>query len=145
MVEADGETMHVMDWGPADGRTVVLVHGNPTWGFLWRKVVAAIRVRPGGDKLRLVAPDLIGLGLSSKPCGEAHTLERHGAWLGAVIDKVASGPLVLVAQDWGGPIGLLAMKSRRARLRGLVLGNTAVSPPAAKFKPTLFHRLSQLP
>ena len=145
MIDARGETMHVMEWGPPDGKTVVLVHGNPTWGFLWRKVVAAIRARPGGDRLRLVVPDLVGLGLSSKPRGEAHTIEHHAAWLGDVIDKVAAGPLVLVAQDWGAPIGMLAMKPRLARLRGLVLGNTAFSPPAPTFKPTLFHRLSQLP
>ncbi|HEX5061993.1 MAG TPA: alpha/beta fold hydrolase [Kofleriaceae bacterium] len=145
MVDANGETVHVMEWGPADGHTVLLVHGNPTWSFLWRKVVSAIRARPGGDRLRLVAPDLVGLGLSSKPAGQAHTLEHHAAWLGAVIDQVARGPLVLAAQDWGGPIGLLAMHSRRDRLRGIVLGNTAVSPPAPKFKPTLFHRLAQLP
>jgi len=145
MVDAGGETVHVMEWGPADGHTVLLVHGNPTWSFLWRKVVGAIRARPGGDRLRLVAPDLVGLGLSSKPAGQAHTLEHHAAWLGAVIDQVARGPLVLAAQDWGGPIGLLAMRARRDRLRGVVLGNTAVSPPAPKFKPTLFHRLAQLP
>ena len=145
MVDAVGETVHVMEWGPPDGHTVLMLHGNPTWSFLWRKVVAAIRARPGGDKLRLVAPDLVGLGLSSKPRGDAHTLEHHAEWLGAVIDRVAPGALVLVAQDWGGPIGMLAMASRRARLRGIVLGNTAVSPPAKKFKPTLFHRLARLP
>ncbi len=145
MVAADGERVHVMEWGPADGHTVLLVHGNPTWSFLWRKVVAEIRKRPGGDALRLVAPDLVGLGLSSKPRGEAHNLEQHAAWLGAVIDQVAPGPLVLAAQDWGAAIGLLAMRTRRERLRGLVLGNTAFSPPAPTFKPTLFHRLSQLP
>jgi len=146
LLDVDGQRMHVMEWGPSDGRVVLLLHGNPTWGFLWRKVVAAIRARPGGDALRLIAPDLIGLGLSSKPRGEAHTLEHHAAWLGAAIDELAAGkPLVLVAQDWGGPIGLVAMSARRERLRGIVLGNTAVSPPAPTFKPTLFHRLAQTP
>ena len=137
--------MHVLEWGPADGPAILLQHGNPTWSFLWRKVVAAIRARPGGDQLRLVAPDLIGLGLSSKPKLAAHTLAQHAAWLGAVIDKIIPGPLVVVAQDWGGPISLVAMSTRRDRLRGIVLGNTGVSPPAPTFKPTLFHRLSQLP
>ncbi len=137
--------MHVLEWGPADGPAILLQHGNPTWGFLWRKVVAAIRARPGGDQLRLIAPDLIGLGLSSKPAFEAHTLAQHASWLGAVLDKIAPGPLVVAAQDWGGPISLVAMSTRRDRLRGIVLGNTGVSPPAPSFKPTLFHRLSQLP
>lgn len=140
---ADGEQVHVMEWGPRDGRAIVLVHGNPTWGFLWRKVVAAVVAR--APALRLIVPDLVGLGLSSRPAAAAHTLGNHGRWLGAVIDKLAPGPLVLVAQDWGGPIGLRAMADREARLVGLVLGNTAVGPPAATFKPTLFHRLARAP
>jgi haloalkane dehalogenase len=145
LVEVNGERMHVMEWGPADGKTVVLAHGNPTWGFLWRKVVAALRARPGGEALRLVVPDLVGLGLSSKPSGDAHTLAHHAVWFGALLDRVAPGPLVLAAQDWGAPISLCAMSTRRERLRGLVIGNTAVSPPAPKFKSTLFHRLARLP
>ena len=145
-VEAGGGRMHALVWGPDDGHTIVLVHGNPTWSFLWRKVVAELRAQPGGDRLRLVAPDLVGLGCSSKPREmKAHTLANHGAWLGQVIDRLAPGPLVLVAQDWGGPIGLRAMVDRASRLRGMVLGNTAVGPPAATFKPTAFHRLSQMP
>lgn len=145
LFDVGDQRMHVMQWGPPDGRTVLLLHGNPTWSFLWRKVVAQIRSRAGGEQLRLIAPDLVGLGLSSKPAAAAHTLEHHAAWLGELIDRIAPGPLVLVAQDWGGPIGLAAMARRRDRLRGLVLGNTAVSPPAASFRPALFHRLARLP
>ncbi|HTR53243.1 MAG TPA: alpha/beta fold hydrolase [Kofleriaceae bacterium] len=144
-VETRGERVHALVWGPDIGRTVVLVHGNPTWGFLWRKVVAALRARPGGDGLRLVVPDLVGLGRSSRPPAAAHTLAHHGEWLGDAIDRLAPGPLVLVAQDWGGPIGLRALADRASRLRGLVLGNTAVGPPAPGFRPTLFHRLSRAP
>ena len=135
--------MHVLEWGPESGRTVVLVHGNPTWGFLWRKVVAELRERE--PSLRLIVPDLVGLGLSSKPEMRAHTLAHHSRWLGALLDEVSPGPIVIAAQDWGGPISLHAMASRISRLRGIVLGNTAVGPPHARFKPTLFHRLSQLP
>jgi cis-3-alkyl-4-acyloxetan-2-one decarboxylase len=145
LIDVADQRMHVMEWGPAGGKTVLLLHGNPTWSFLWRKVVAAIRARPDGEQLRLIAPDLVGLGLSSKPPAAAHSIEHHAAWLGELIDRIAPGPLVLVAQDWGGPIGLYAMDARRDRLRGLVLGNTAVSPPAATFKPSLFHRLARLP
>ena len=142
-VRTGGEHMHVMEWGPRDGRAVVLVHGNPTWGFLWRKVVAAVLARD--PSLRLIVPDLVGLGLSSRPEASAHTLANHGRWLGTALDELCPGPLMLVAQDWGGAIGLRAMADRAARLRGLVLANTAVGPPAPSFKPTLFHRLSQLP
>jgi haloalkane dehalogenase len=142
-VRSGGESLHVMEWGPRDGRAIVLVHGNPTWGFLWREVVRAVLARE--PSLRLIVPDLVGLGLSSRPAAAAHTLGNHGRWLGGALDEIAPGPVVLVAQDWGGPIGLRAMADRAARLRGIVLGNTAVGPPAASFRPTLFHRLSQLP
>jgi cis-3-alkyl-4-acyloxetan-2-one decarboxylase len=144
-LDVGGERMHVAEWGPADGHTIVLVHGNPTWGFLWRKVIAAIQQQPAGRGLRLVVPDLIGLGLSSKPEASAHSLVAHGGWLGSALDALVPGPLVLAVQDWGAPIALTAMTKRRARLRGLVVGNTSVSPPREGFKPTLFHRLSQLP
>lgn len=135
--------MHVLEWGPTTGKAVVLLHGNPTWGYLWRKVVAELLARD--PSLHLIVPDLIGLGLSSKPNMPAHSLVNHGRWFGAMLDEVAPGPLVLAAQDWGGPIGLHAMASRMPRLRGIVLGNTSIGPPHAKFKPTLFHRLAQLP
>lgn len=134
--------MHVAEWGPVDGKPVLLVHGNPTWSFLWRKVIAAVLAK--NPRLRLIAPDLVGLGLSSKPDASAHTIENHSKWLGRIIDRT-EGKLIVVAQDWGGPISLHAMSSRRERLAGLVLGNTAVSPPREGFKPTLFHRLAQLP
>jgi len=136
--------MYVMEWGPPDGRPVVLVHGNPTWGFLWRRVVAAAQAR-GGEALRLIAPDLVGLGWSSRPAASEHTLLHHSAWLGALLDQIAPGPLAIAAQDWGGPIALHAMSSRADRLRALVLANTAVGPPAPNFRPTAFHRLAHAP
>ncbi|MEP6863850.1 MAG: alpha/beta fold hydrolase [Deltaproteobacteria bacterium] len=139
-VETRGERVHAMTFGPDSGHTIVMLHGNPTWGFLWRKVIAAL---PAG--FRIVVPDLVGLGRSSRPPASAHTLEHHAAWIGDAIDQLAPGPLVLVAQDWGGAIGMLAMADRLPRLRGIVFGNTAVSPPRAGFKPTLFHRLARLP
>ena len=142
-----GVAMHVQEWGPPDGRVVLLVHGNPTWSFLWRKVIAELRGHAAGAALRLIAPDLVGLGFSSKPRDlGVHAIAQHGAWLGAVLDQLAPGqPMVLCAQDWGGAIGLDTFLARAAQLRGVVLGNTAVSPPAPDFKPTLFHRLSQVP
>ncbi len=132
--------MHVMEWG--QGRPVLLLHGNPTWGFLYRKVVRALRDEP----LRLIVPDLVGLGFSDKPRDPAvHQLEAHARWLGALLDGLRPDGLVAVLQDWGGPIGLCALADRPAALRGLVLLNTVVGPPRAGFRPTLFHRLARVP
>ena len=147
--EETGETprrMHVMAAGPEGAPAVLLLHGNPTWGFLYRKVAAAL----AGERMRLVMPDLIGLGFSDKPRRmAAHTLENHGRWLGALLDGLAEMEgierLVFVGQDWGGPIGLRALADRPERLAGLVLMNTAAGPPSPDFRPTRFHRFSQMP
>ena len=76
--------MHAMVWGSAP-HTIVMVHGNPTWGFLWRRVIEEL-----GDRYRIVVPDLIGLGRSSKPAASAHTLEHHAAWL---VERIAAVPV----------------------------------------------------
>jgi haloalkane dehalogenase len=132
--------LHVMEQGA--GRPVLLLHGNPTWGFLWRKVAAAL----AGEPLRLIMPDLVGLGLSDKPRDPRwHTLERHADALGGLVDALDLEGLILVAQDWGGPIGLRALADRRHRLAGLVLCNTVVGPPRPGFRPTAFHRFAATP
>lgn len=140
MVDVGGVRMHVAEWG--SGPTVVMLHGNPSWGFLWRKVVAEL----AGEGLRLVVPDLVGLGLSDKPHdAEAHSLAAHGTWFGRMLDEIAPGDVTLVGQDWGGPIALYAASERMARVKGLVLGNTVVGPPRPGFKPTAFHRFARMP
>jgi haloalkane dehalogenase len=141
LVPAGGLRFHVMEAG--DGPAVVFLHGNPTWGYLWRRVAA----RLAGAPLRLVIPDLPGLGLSEKPRDPAfHTLERHARAVGALLDAAApAGPLVLVVHDWGGPIGLGALADRPGRLAGLVVTNTGVSPPRPGARPTTFHRFANLP
>jgi cis-3-alkyl-4-acyloxetan-2-one decarboxylase len=138
----DGLRMHVMEQGA--GRPVLLLHGNPTWGFLWRKVARAL----AGEPLRLVMPDLIGLGLSDKPRDPSlHTLENHGRWLGRALDTLGLDDLVFVAQDWGGPIGLraLAEHPRARRVAAMVLANTVIGPPRPGFKATSFHRFARMP
>ena len=140
LVEVGGYRMHVMEWGA--GRPVLLLHGNPTWGFFYRKVVAALR----GEPLRLVVPDLVGLGFSDKPRqGSEHRLESHARWLGALLDGLGLEGLVFVGQDWGGPIGLRALAERPGLAKGLVVLNTGVGPPRPGFRPTLFHRLARVP
>jgi haloalkane dehalogenase len=140
--------MHVMEHhsqasaGEGYRRPVLMVHGNPTWGFLYRKVVAEL---PPG-RFRIVLPDLIGLGFSDKPRDPgAHRLDNHTRWLGALIDALDLHNILLVVQDWGGPIGLGAFVGREDRLTGLVVLNTVIGPPRPGFRPTRFHRFARLP
>src|SRR5512133_2039192 len=140
LVALGGLRLPVMETGR--GPTVVLLHGNPTWGFLWRKVVREL----ARDRLRIVLPDLAGLGLSDKPREAAfHTLENHAKLVGRLLDAVAPEPFVLGVHDWGGPIGLVAMAERAGRLAGLVVTNTGVGPPREGTRPTAFHRFANLP
>jgi cis-3-alkyl-4-acyloxetan-2-one decarboxylase len=136
----DGVRMCVSEIG--EGRPVLLMHGNPTWSFLYRRVAAAL----AGDRLRLVMPDLVGLGLSDKPRDPAvHSIEQHARWLGALLDELRLGPMVLVVHDWGGPTAMRAMVDRREDLAGLVVLNTVLSPPPSDFRPTAFHRFARMP
>jgi cis-3-alkyl-4-acyloxetan-2-one decarboxylase len=139
-VRVGGHALHVMEHG--EGLPVLMVHGNPSWGFLWRKVALAL----GGAPLRLVMPDLLGLGLSDKPTDPAvHTLEKHSELIGGVVDALGLDRLILVVQDWGGAIGGHAMASRAERVRGLVVLNTVLGSPRVGFRPTSFHRFARLP
>ncbi|WP_242355144.1 alpha/beta fold hydrolase [Anaeromyxobacter sp. SG64] len=142
VVVAGGLALHVMEAGPAGAPAVVLLHGNPTWSFLWREVAHGLRDAP----LRLVMPDLPGLGLSEKPRDPRfHTLENHARVMGAFLDAVVPGRFVLAVHDWGGPIGLAALADRPGRLAGLVVTNTGVGPPRPGSRKTAFHRLANLP
>ena len=143
MVDADGVNVHVAEWG--EGRPVLMLHGNPSWGFLYRKVVAELLVA-SGEPVRLVVPDLVGLGLSDKPRDASlHTLVNHARWIGNMIDRLELDDFVWVGQDWGGPIGLAALEHRLDRVRAMVLLNTVISPPRSGYKPTAFHRFARLP
>jgi haloalkane dehalogenase len=140
LVDVGGLRLHVMEAG--EGAPVVLLHGNPTWGYLWRKVAARLASAP----LRLVMPDLAGLGLSDKPRDPRfHTVENHARILGALLDAIVRGPLVLVLHDWGGPLGLAALADRPGRLAGLVATNTLVGPPRPGFRPSRFHVFANRP
>jgi haloalkane dehalogenase len=140
LVRVGGYRLHVMEAG--EGRPVLMLHGNPSWGFLYRKVATAL----APDRVRVIMPDLLGLGFSDKPAdASVHTLEHHAELMGRLIDGLALDDFVLVAQDWGGPIGLRALADRPGRAAGLVILNTVVGPPRPGFRPTFFHRLATMP
>ena len=139
IVEISGRQFHVMEVG--SGIPVLALHGNPTWSFLYRRVMQRLLGRP----VRLITPDLLGLGFSERIPASDHQLALHGQSIGSLIDALDLNGFILVGQDWGGPIGLSAVASRQHRLAGLVILNTVIGPPKASFRPTAFHRFSRLP
>lgn len=137
MVEIeDGLKMHVMEQG--EGRPVVLFHGNPTWGYLYRKVAAELADEP----LRLIMPDLVGLGLSDRPpSADDHTLRNHSRWMASLLGQLDISDAVVVVQDWGGPVGLHSVMQHEGLMTGLVVMNTSIDAPKPGFKGTTFHRV----
>ncbi|MEA2601824.1 MAG: cis-3-alkyl-4-acyloxetan-2-one decarboxylase [Acidobacteriota bacterium] len=134
-----GRRIHLIDEGDPAGRPVLMLHGNPTWSFLWRQVIALL---PG---FRCVAPDLLGLGLSDRlPRIADHTVDRHGAAMAEVVEALDLRGVILVGQDWGGPIAAQVGARMPERIAGLVLANTAVTLPTHP-KGTLFHRFARVP
>ncbi|PCJ18646.1 MAG: haloalkane dehalogenase [Gammaproteobacteria bacterium] len=133
-------TLHFIDEG--SGPPILLLHGNPTWSFLWRKIIPQL-VNSG---YRVIAPDLFGLGLSEKPnYKSAHTLIRHANHIGALIRHLDLQNLTIVGQDWGGPIVGLAAAMNPQRIHGAVFSNTAIRAIRKKPRITPFHRLSHWP
>jgi cis-3-alkyl-4-acyloxetan-2-one decarboxylase len=131
--------VHFVDEGDRDAPAVVMLHGNPTWCLLWRKVIAAL------PRCRCIAPDLLGLGFSSVlPAIADHSIDRHADALVELLDALALPRYVLVGQDWGGPIATAIGVRRPERVAGVVLANTAVVVPARP-RGTAFHRFARMP
>lgn len=104
--------------------SALFVHGNPTWSFYWRNLMLGLR-----DRLRCVAVDHVGCGLSDKPQSYDYTLRQHTQNLIELIDRLDLRNVTLVAHDWGGAIGLGAAVARPDRFKRLVLMNTGAFPP----------------
>ncbi len=120
---AGGVRMHYLDEGPGGAETVLLLHGQPTWSYLYRTVVARLAARG----LRAVAPDLVGFGRSDKPLARsAHSVHAHVDWIGQFADAVGLAGVTLVVQDWGGPFGLALLETRPGLVRRVVAANTAL-------------------
>ena len=122
---ADGR-MHYIDEGPSGGRPVVLVHGNPTWGFVYRKFVRPLAA--GG--YRVIVPDHFGFGRSDKPrAASVCTLARHIARFDALLESLDLRGATVVPQDWGGPIGLSWAAAHPDRVDRLFILNTFAHRP----------------
>jgi haloalkane dehalogenase len=120
-IDVDALRMAYVDEGQQGGRTILLLHGEPTWGYLYRRMLPTLLA--AGH--RTVVPDLIGFGRSDKPTArEAYTYAGHVAWLNSFIEQLDLRDIVLFAQDWGGLLGLREAAEHPERFDRLVLANT---------------------
>ena len=122
--DADAVRVATYSAGPADGPVVLMLHGEPTWSFLYRRVMAAV-VEAG---LGVVAVDLVGFGRSDKPAATGdHSYARHVSWThDAVLSALELREIVLLGQDWGGLIGLRLVAEHPERFAGVVAANTGL-------------------
>ncbi|MBM3976403.1 MAG: alpha/beta fold hydrolase [Planctomycetes bacterium] len=115
-----GSRMHYVDEGPRQAETLLCVHGNPSWGYLFRPLVAGL-----SSSYRLVVPDHAGCGRSDKPFDSRYRLAQHVDNLEELVLALDLSDLTLVLHDWGGAIGMGLAARRPERIRRLVLMNTA--------------------
>lgn len=134
-----GVAMSYLDEGPRDGEVVVMLHGNPSWSYLWRHLVSGL-----SDRYRCIVPDHIGMGLSDKPDDAPDAQPRYDYTLQSRVDDLdtllrhlgITGPVTLAVHDWGGMIGFGWALSHHAQVKRLVITNTAAFPlPAEKPMP----------
>jgi haloalkane dehalogenase len=119
--EVDGLRLAHVDEG--DGAPVIFMHGEPTWSYLWRKVIP--RVRDAG--YRCIAPDLVGFGASDKPVDvDWYTYERHVALAATLLEDLDLRGATIVVHDWGGPIGLRLAVDHPDRIERLVILDTGL-------------------
>lgn len=125
ITDADGTTLrlHYVDEGPRDAAPVLLMHGEPSWAFLYRHIIKGLVARGH----RVIAPDLIGFGRSDKPTRRTdYTYERHVNWMGQWLTGLDLTGATLFCQDWGGLIGLRLVAAFPERFAGLVIANTGL-------------------
>ena len=121
--EGDWLRLHYVDEGPRDGPVVLLMHGEPSWAYLYRHIIPPL-VALG---CRVIAPDLIGFGRSDKPADRAdYTYERHVAWMSQWLLSQGHGDITLFCQDWGGLIGLRLVAAYPQLFAGVVAANTGL-------------------
>src|SRR5579875_997144 len=138
----EGGTLR-MAWvqdGPDDADPVLMLHGEPSWSFLYRKMIPVL----AGAGHRVVCPDLVGFGRSDKPTRrEDHTYARHVEWVRSLVfDELDLQRVTLVGQDWGGLIGLRLAAEHPDRFARIVAANTAL-PTGDHPMPEVWHRFRE--
>ena len=123
-LETSAGRIHYVDEG--SGPTILFLHGNPTWSFLYRGIVIRLR-----ESFRCVAVDYPGFGLSDHPDRYGYTPAEHAEVVGELVDALGLDDLTVTGQDWGGPIGMRVAADRADRIRALVMGNTWYWPAEA--------------
>ncbi len=124
--------VHYLDEGPADGPVVLAMHGEPSWSYLYRKIIPLLTAAG----IRVVCPDLVGFGKSDKP-SEKHdyTYARHVAWMQeAIIDHLDLRDATFFGQDWGGLVGLRLVADNPDRFARVIIGNTGL--PTGEGRPS---------
>jgi haloalkane dehalogenase len=136
-VEVDGVRIAWVEAGPRDGEPVLLLHGEPSWSYLYRSMIPLL----ADAGLRAIAPDLVGFGRSDKPRELAdHTYARHVEWIRAfAFDALDLHGVTLVGQDWGGLIGLRLAAEQPGRFKRIVAANTGL-PTGDVNMPEIWHR-----
>ncbi len=115
--------IHHAEQGRADGEIVLCLHGQPTWSYLYRKMIPIF----AGAGHRAIAPDLVGFGRSDKPTRrQDYTYARHVAWMSAWLEALDLRDITLVCQDWGGLIGLRLVAAEPQRFARVVVANTGL-------------------
>jgi haloalkane dehalogenase len=119
--DIDGARVHYVDEG--SGPPLLLLHGNPTWSFLYRDIINDLR-----DRFRCIAPDHPGFGLSSAPPGYGYTPAEHARVLEQLVTQLDLHEVTMMVQDWGGPIGFAVATRQADRFAAFVIGNTWAWP-----------------
>lgn len=118
-LDLGGVRMHYLDEGPRNGEPILCVHGNPTWSFIWRRLIREL-----SPHRRVIAIDHVGCGFSDKPQSYPYRLEQHVANLRRLIEVLNLRDITLIGHDWGGCIGMGAAGEMPDRFRRFVLLNT---------------------
>ncbi len=133
--DVDGLRVHHVDEGPADAPPVLMLHGEPSWSYLYRHMVPVL----AGAGLRAVAPDLVGFGRSDKPTDRAaYSYQAHVDWMARWLEAVDLRDVTLVCQDWGSLIGLRLVAEHGDRFARVVVANGFL-PTADRRTPPAFH------